>query len=60
MKFTTKTQKPQPTVQSETAANWQDCVVEELDEAAGAAVVGGAGKSWKFSSYPRNYDGLAG
>jgi hypothetical protein len=32
----------QPTQKTETTTTWQDCVVEELDDKAQAAVVGGA------------------
>jgi hypothetical protein len=33
----------QPTQKTQTTTTWQDFVVEELDEEASAAVVGGAG-----------------
>jgi hypothetical protein len=45
----------QPTLKTETTPTWQDFVVEELDEAAQAAVVGGRGP-WKKSGYYSPYD----
>ncbi|WP_017314415.1 hypothetical protein [Mastigocladopsis repens] len=41
MNFKSSSNKVQPAPQSETTANWLECIVEELSDEAAAAVVGG-------------------
>jgi hypothetical protein len=48
MSFKSKTHNIQPVVQLEATANWQHSIVEELNEAAGAAIVGGAKTTRKW------------
>jgi hypothetical protein len=47
----------QASVKTETTPTWLDCIVEELDDAAQAAVMGGGKKkSTSDSIYPTDYD----
>jgi NTP pyrophosphatase (non-canonical NTP hydrolase) len=58
MKMTPDQKDLQPTPKTQTTPTWQACIVEELDEVAQAAVVGGAkgGVSGKPNSYDAPLD----